>query len=172
MSDTQTARQAFERHDAYTTEDGEYVLETTAFDSRVMISETDTEWKRRYTLTVRTPTLDSAVEESVGPSLLDGWFETFERRLEDTPGAVRAEIDLDELAVRSDDGEAIVTLSIVFGNADRAPHVTKAMAEYVEGTYVEGVVPGYTYRSPVSELLSNAQHGESEETAGGGPTPL
>lgn len=173
MTDTQTARRAFERHDAYTTEDDEYILETTAFESRVVISETeetDTE-KHRYTLTVRTPTLDSAVEESVGPSLLDGWFETFERRLEDTPGAVRADIDLDELAVRSDDGEAIVTLSIVFGNADRAPDVAKAMAEYVEGTYVEGIVPGYTYRSPVSELLSNAQHGDSEETAGG-PTPL
>lgn len=172
VDSVENVRRAFERHDAYASKDGESVLETTAFDSRVVISETDTEWKRRYTLTVRTPTLDSAVEESVGPSLLEGWFETFERRLEDAPGSVRADIELDELTVRSDDGEAIIMLSIVFGNADRAPDVMKAMAEYVEGTYVEGVVPGYTYRSPVSELLSNAQHGDSEETAGGGPTPL
>lgn len=168
----ENARQAFERHTAYSTEDGEYILGTTAFDSRVVASESDADsWMLRYRLTVRTPTLASAVEEDVGPSLREGWFETFKRRLEDAPGAVREDITLDDFSARSDDGEAIAEFAFQFGNSDRAPDVAKAIAEYVEGTYVEGIVPGYTYRPPVSELLSNAHQGNNDEVSGG-PTPL
>jgi hypothetical protein len=165
------AREAFERHDAYSGGDGEYVLETTAFDSQVTATETDS-WALRYTLTVRAPSLDSAVEEDVGSSLLDGWFETFERRLEDAPMAVRDDIELGEHSVQSENDRAIVTLSFPFGNADRAPDVAKAMAEYVEGTYVEGVVPGFTYRPPVSELLDHARQGEGDDSGNSGPMPL
>jgi hypothetical protein len=160
----------FDRHDAYSSEDGEYVLETTKFDSCVTATETKTDTSTQYTLTVRAPTLDSAVEEEVGPSLLDGWFETFERRLEDAPMAVRDTVELDDHSVHSEDGGAIVTLSFHLGNDDRAPDVAKAMAEYVEGTYVEGIVPGYTYRPPVSEMLDRARQGENEDSSG--PMPL
>lgn len=160
----------FDRHDAYSSEGGEYVLGTTKFDSRVTVTEASS--STRYTLTVRAPTLDSAVEEDVGPSLLDGWFETFERRLEDAPMAVRDTVELDEHSVHSDDGDAVATLSFYFKykKTDRAPDVAKAMAEYVEGTYIEGIVPGYTYRPPVSEMLDRARQGENEDSSG--PMPL
>lgn len=168
MTDTST----FEHHDAYSDEDGGYVLGTTKFDSRVTATEAEAGSDTQYTLTVRAPSLDSAVEEDVGPSLLDGWFETFERRLADAPMAVRDPVELDTHSVNPDDGDAVVELSFQFGNenANRAPDVAKAMAEYVEGTYVEGIVPGYTYRPPVSDILDRARQGENED--GSGPMPL
>lgn len=180
------ARAAFEDHDAYHRADdgedgdGEYVLETTAFDGRVTTEPADVDWATRYVLVVRAPTLQSAVEETVGPNLLEGWFETYELRLEDAPGAVRDSVDLEELDVRAEDGDAVAEFVFESGNVDRAPEVAKALAEYAEGTYVEGVVPGYTYRDPVAGLLGRAKQsgggdgeGEGEGTAdGSGPMPL
>ncbi|UPM41685.1 DUF5813 family protein [Halocatena salina] len=169
MSTDAAVRRAFERHETYTDADEGFVVETTVFDSRVVAEASE---ETVYTLTIRTPTLAGAVEEDVGDNLLAGWFETFERRVEDAPKAVRAEIDL-TVDMHSEDGEAIVTLQFPFDRPDRAPAVVKAMAEYVEGTYVEGVVPGFTYRPPVSELLADATHSEeTEHDRGGGPLPL
>lgn len=169
---------AFERHQAYTAADGtrdnEYVLQPTTFESLVRTTITEPEAgteELRTTLTVRVPSLDSAVEEAVGPNLLDGWFETFERRLEDAPGAVREDVVLDGLDTQLANDEVIVTLSFsVRGDrVTRAPDIAKALAEYIEGTYAEGIVPGYTYRPPVSELLASARNDGSEHS---GSTPL
>jgi len=165
------ARRAFESHDAFEHDGDAYVLETTAFDARASAEPTD-EWALRYRLRVRAPTLDAAAEETVGPSLREGWAETFELRLEDAPGAVREDVALDEFDVRVEGGEAVVEFAFALGNADRAPGVVKAMAEYVEGTYVEGVVPGFTYRSPVAELLSSAREGGGGGDGESGPMPL
>ena len=38
------------------------------------------------------------------------------------------------------------------------------MIDFVEGTYVQGVIPGYEYTEPVSDLLSAAR-----QQGGGGP---
>lgn len=167
---------AFERHAAYATTNGTsnhvYTLETTAFDSRVQSRKAESDIDTvRTTLTVRVPSLDTAVEESVGPNLLDGWFDTFERRLEDAPGAVRETVTFDECTAQLTNGEVIVTLSFSVPDdwAARAPDIAKALAEYVEGTYAEGIVPGYTYSPPVSELLASARNDGSEH---GGPMPL
>jgi hypothetical protein len=166
----ETPRRAFEESDAFeeSETDAGYELETTAFDGRVTAEATDG-WATRYTLVVRVPTLDAAVEEDVGENLQAGWFDTFELRLEDAPGAVRDSVELDALEVHTDGEEVVASFVFEFGNADRAPAVTKALAEYVEGTYVEGVVPGFTYRPPVSELLSRARQ---DEDGGSGPMPL
>jgi len=172
------AQEAFEVHDAYREDDGEYVLETTAFDGRVTAEAADVDWALRYTLTVRTPTIQSAVEEDVGPNLQEGWFETYELRLEDAPGAVRDGVDLEALDVRDESGDAVAEFTFESGNADRAPDVAKAIAEYAEGTYVEGVVPGYTYREPVAGLLGRAKQSAGDESGsegsadGSGPMPL
>ncbi|RRJ32369.1 DUF5813 family protein [Halocatena pleomorpha] len=169
MSTDAAVRRAFERHETYADADEGFVVETTVFDSRVVIETSD---ETVYTLTIRTPTLASAVEEDVGDNLLDGWFETFERRVADASKAVRADIEL-TADVHSEEGEAIVTLQFPFEKAERAPAVVQAMTEYVEGTYVEGVVPGFTYRPPVSGLLANATHSEeTDHDQGGGPLPL
>jgi hypothetical protein len=170
------ARRAFEGHDAFEpagADEAAYALTTTAFDARATAAPTD-EWALRYTLTVRAPTLEAAAEEAVGPHLREGWFETYELRLADAPGAVRDDVTLDDLTVRTEGGEAVAEFVFTFGNADRAPAVAKAMAEYVEGTYVEGIVPGFTYRQPVSDLLSRARDaaGGDEGGNGSGPMPL
>ncbi|MFC6837670.1 DUF5813 family protein [Halomarina ordinaria] len=165
------ARRAFEAHDAYAATDrgDAYRLDTVSFDALVTATGTD-DWALRYTLTVRAPTLDAAVEEPVGPNLQEGWRDTYELRLEDAPGSVRADVDLDDLHVDVEGEEVVATFVFAFGNAERAPAVAKALAEYTEGTYLEGVVPGYTYRDPVAGLLSQAQQGEGDGR--GGPMPL
>jgi len=62
------------------------------------------------------------------------------------------------------------TVRIEYVFADRSPataaDIATAFAEFVEGTYVEGVVPGYEYEPPVADLLAQASQGEK------GGTPL
>ncbi len=165
MPAEESIKDAFDRHDRFDERADTFVIDSIAFETEITIDAPT------YTLSVVTPTLASAVEESVGPNLAAGWLETFERRLEDATTVVRDDLTMESLTVESNDGEAIVTMSITGPSADRAPNVCKALAEYVEGTYIEGVVPGYTYRPPVSELLSTATTAGGDEK-GGGPLPL
>jgi hypothetical protein len=148
--------EAFGGHDAFERENGAFVVTTTRFEGRVTASDTD-DWAYEYTLTVRAPTLSTAVEgESVGPAVEDGWFDTFERRLADAPKSTRADVDLGEFSLTEEGGDAVATFTFEYGNSDRAPEVVKAFAEYVEGTYAEGVVPGYDYGGVVAEMLDEA----------------
>lgn len=171
MSDgvPERAARAFDRHEAFAEHGDGYAVTTTRFDGVVGVAETD-EWALRYTLTVRVPMLSTAVEGAVGDAVEAGWFETLERRLEDVTMATRAEVDLTTYAVEEHDGDAVAEFTFSYGNADRAPEVVKAMAEFVEGTYVEGIVPGYDYRDPVAELLARASQDDGEQ--GSSPTPL
>jgi hypothetical protein len=166
MSLPERAERAFAAHDAFEPDGDGVELTTTAFEGRVTATETD-DWAIRYTVTVRAPMLSTAVEGPVGPAVEDGWFDTFALRLADAPGAVRASVDLDDLDVFEEDGDAVAVFTFTWGNADRAPAIAKALAEYVEGTYMEGIVPGYDYREPVASMLSQASQGESR-----GGTPL
>ncbi|NIU71041.1 MAG: hypothetical protein GWN73_39015 [Actinobacteria bacterium] len=112
----------------------------------------------RYALEMALPTLDSVVaDETVAPVVEDGWFETFERRLEDVGGALRA--DPGEPAVERDDRAGTVTVEATFEAArpDHGAEDAAALVGYVEGTYLEGVIPGYTYREPVAGLLERAR---------------
>jgi hypothetical protein len=169
------AARAFETHDAFERSDDAdswFDVTTTRFDGRVTAAETD-EWELEYTLEVRAPMLSTATEEQVGNAVEEGWFETYELRLEDAPMAVREDVDLSDRRVFEEAGDAVAVYVFEWGNADRAPDIAKAIAEFVEGTYVEGVVPGYQYGPPVSELLSRAQHSsEGDGESGRGPMPL
>ncbi|WP_299237450.1 DUF5813 family protein [Natronomonas sp.] len=156
------AARPFERHDAFERNGEWFEVTTTRFDGRAS-AEPAAGRAIAYTVEVRAPMLSAAVEGSVGPAVEDGWFETYERRLEDAPMAVRGELSLSEQRVVEETGDAVAVFGFELENADRAPDVIKAIAEYVEGTYVEGVVPGYDYVPPVSSLLSRAMR-----TGGGG----
>ncbi|MDG5777372.1 DUF5813 family protein [Haloarculaceae archaeon H-GB2-1] len=160
------ASRSFEGHEAFEMNDGGVAVTTVVFENAVDASETD-DWALAYDVEVRVPMLSAATSDEVGDAVETGWFETFERRLEDAPMATRADLALDDYAVERDGDQARATFSFEFGNADRAPDVVKAIVEYVEGTYVEGIVPGYEYESPVADLLDSAsQNGQ------GGGTPL
>jgi hypothetical protein len=163
------AVRAFEAHEAFERDGEWFELTTTTFDGRVTAEGTDG-WELVYTLEVRAPMLSTAAEGAVGPAVEDGWFETYELRLEDTDMAVRQDVAFDEQRVVEEAGDAVAVFVFEWGNADHAPGMAKAMAEYVEGTYMEGIVPGYEYGPPVSELLSRAR--QSEGDGDHGPMPL
>jgi hypothetical protein len=167
MSLPERAERAFAAHDAFEQGGDGFELTTTAFEGRVTAAETD-DWALQYTVTVRAPMLSTAVEGPVGSAVEDGWFDTLALRLEDAPGAVRESVDLDDLDVFEEDGDAVAVFTFTWGNADRAPDIAKALAEYVEGTYMEGVVPGYDYREPVASMLSQASQGDGNRSG----TPL
>lgn len=111
-----------------------------------------------YRVTVRVPTIDAVVAgETVAPVVREGWYETFERRLEDVGGVTRGEpteptVTLDESA-----DEVVVETEIAAGAPERAAGDAKAIVDYVEGTFVEGLIPGYTYREPAAGLLERAR---------------
>ncbi len=163
------AVRAFEGHDAFEWDGEWFAVTTTAFDARSTAAETDG-WALSYTVEVRAPMLSTAVEGSVGPPVEDGWFETYELRLEDAAMSLRDPITFDRHRVVKEAGDAVAVFEFEFENAGRAPEVVKAIAEFVEGTYMEGIVPGYEYGPPVSTLLSRARHSDSEGDRG--PMPL
>lgn len=165
----EAVRDAFESHDGYELQDDHAVVTTTVFEGLVTAAQAEAEWAHRYTVTVVVPSLSAAVEETVGPAVADGWFDTLERRLEDAPKATRANVDLETYALDRSPDTVQVTYEFTSGDVRQAADVAKTFVEYVEGTYAEGAVPGYDYEPPVSDLLSQAQSGGSEGERGGTP---
>ena len=164
------AARAFEGHEAFERDGRWFDVTTTTFEGRVTARETG-EWEIEYTLEVRAPTLSAATEDDVGDAVEAGWFETYERRLEDAGMAVRQDVEFDDYRLIEEAGEAVAVFEFEWGNADHAPDMAKAMTEYAEGTYMEGIVPGYEYTPPVSELLSRARSDAGSDGASG-PMPL
>lgn len=147
---------AFDAHDAVQTTSDGYAITSIVFDTSVTASPGPGQ-EQTYTVTVFVPTLDAATAEPVGEAVTAGWRETFERRLADAPKATRSMVELRDFAVESiDDGELQVTYSFTWADEKRATEIAKTFVEYVEGTYVEGIVPGYEYEPPVSDLLASA----------------
>lgn len=154
---------AFESTDAYDVDDG-YAVTTTVFDARVAVDDATT--PPTYHVHVRVPSLPAATDDEVGPTVAKSWLETFERRLEDAPQSTRARVDLDSFAVEQEGETVHIEYTFSWSNPDRAAEIAKTFVEYVEGTYVEGIIPGYDYVSPVADLLSDASQ------SGNGGTPL
>jgi hypothetical protein len=159
-------RRAFQDHDAFEEDRPGYDMKTTAFEATATAEASDGEWD--FSVTVRVPTLSAVTVEEVGPAVAKGWLETFELRLEDAYDVART-TDTDAPKVSTNDG----TVRAVFGFWSSDPHRgvedAAAVVEYVEGTYVQGVVPGYDYRDPVAGLLSRARE---TGQGGSGSTPL
>ncbi|RQG98816.1 DUF5813 family protein [Natrarchaeobius oligotrophus] len=157
-----------EAHEAFEpTADG-YELTTTVFDATVTASEAEGERDGRFTATVVLPTLDAAVaDEAVASVVEDGWFETLERRLADVFTVAHTDTH-DEPIVERDATDVTVTLGYVAWNAREGVEDAKALVEYVEGTFAQGIVPGYEYRGAAATLLENAQsRGQSASEDGG-----
>ena len=158
----------FDARDVFVPAGSGYVVETTSFEGHVTASEGE-KWRTDYEVTVRAPTLQAATADEVGPAVREGWLDTLERRLEDAPKATRVAVDLEEYTVEADDEEVVVTYRFSLGGERQAADVAKAFVEYVEGTYVEGIVPGYDYVGVVADLMSAASTGGSEGSRGGTP---
>lgn len=156
QTDAERAERALEDHGAFDREDGAFATSTTAADACVRLDETDSGVV--YRVTVRVPTIDAVVAgETVAPVVQDGWFETFARRLEDVDGATVVDpapptAELDEAA-----GEVVVRTTVEPDRPGEAADDVKVIVDFVEGTFVEGLIPGYTYREPASGLLERAR---------------
>lgn len=157
------ALRAFEAHDDFAVEGSRFVSTATEFSASVTVSETE-EWDLHYLVSVRAPMLSAVTEDDVHEVVEEGWFETFELRLEDAPGAVVQNIELDEFEVAQEGDDAVVTFGFAYGNAGTAPEAVHALIDYVEGTYMEGVIPGYSYLPPVADMVSRAH-----QSTGGSP---
>lgn len=165
------ARRALERHGAFEAGKEGYTCTTTPFDAVVTASEAVGEHDTTVEIEVRVPTLDAVVVgETVGPAVEDGWFETLELRLEDAYHAADAS-DTEEPVIERDRETITATYAVHAWNAGRGIDAAKAVIDYVEGTYVQGIIPGYNYDEPVAGLLNRAQqNADSEGGAGeGGP---
>jgi len=130
-----------------------FVTTSTPFDATVDVA--DEGGPVAFEVTVRVPML-SAVADGVAPVVEDGWFETLELRLEDVDGALRGDRDAVPTVRRAGD-EAIVEYSFTDINERRGVQDARAVVDYVQGTFVQGIIPGYEYEEPAASLLSEAR---------------
>jgi hypothetical protein len=157
-----TVERAFEAHDSLVPQNEGATVTTTAFDGVVTASAGET--GVTYTVRVEVPTLDAATADEVGDAVAADWLRTLRRRLESAPKATRVTVELDSFAV-STEGETVqVEYEFTNGSPSTAATVATTFVEYVEGTYVEGIVPGYEYEQPVASLLSQASQGGESGT--------
>ncbi|MFC4408094.1 DUF5813 family protein [Haloarchaeobius iranensis] len=155
---SESAERAFERHDAFTPADDGYDLTTTPFDVRATATTTDDD-RAAFEVTVRLPTLDTVVaDEAVPPVVEDGWYDTLALRLADSFDPTKT-VDHEEPAVERRAGTVAVTFSYRSGRAKTGVEDAKVLAEFVEGTYVQGLIPGYDYEEPAGDLLATATNG-------------
>lgn len=155
------AERALATHGGFERRDGAFAATSTPFDAAVELADAD--GAVRYELEMELPTLDAAVAgESVADVVSEGWLETFDRRLEDLDGALRADADEPTVVYDERSGTVSVTASFESTRPDHGAEDAAALVGYVEGTYVEGVIPGYTYREPVAGLLERARETGSQ----------
>jgi len=130
------------------------VSTTTAFDGVVDATPTDDGVSLSVTVTV--PMLSTVTDDELAPIVEDGWYETFERRVTDVGAIFRTERELTP-QITDDDDEAIVTATLTDTNVERGVDDAAAFIDFIEGTYVQGIIPGYAYTNPVAGLLEQAR---------------
>ena len=161
-----------EGHDAFEPASEGDQLTTTVFDTRVTATDAEGPRDGEFRVTIRLPTLGAAVSDDAVADIVEtDWLETLQRRLEDTFTVANATTH-DEPRVERE-GEAVcVTLEYVAWDASEGVEDAKTLVEYVEGTYAQGLIPGYDYQGEAATLLESAQERGQEAVEGGGDAPL
>jgi len=155
MTEASRATRAFRDHaDFDRVTDGRFESTTTAFDAVVEAAEVD--GRIEYDLTIRAPSLSAAVEGDVAAVVEEGWLETFELRVADADGVVRGDHDFDP-TVRLTETEVIVEVGFTDIDERRGVDDAAAVVNYVEGTYVQGIIPGYDYTGTAAQLIDRAR---------------
>ncbi len=158
------AARAFRHHDAFSPEeatDGErFTADSTPFDAVVDATPAD-DGQIEFTVTVRLPMLDEVTEDAVAQVVEEGWFETLNRRLQSIgAGVLAADHDISPDARETTfAGDRVAEVRASFADIDprRGVNDAAAVVDFVEGTFVQGVIPGYAYTEPVTEILSAAR---------------
>ncbi|MFB6110085.1 MAG: DUF5813 family protein [Halodesulfurarchaeum sp.] len=129
-------------------ESGGFDLESTDFESRVRIEDGPV-------LVQELPTLDATVVgETVAAVVEEGWEETFRRRARDVDRVLDSP-DAEPEITR--DGDTLRVRIELPSDQAEAPEAALAAANYVEGTWVEGIVPGYDYDERVRAIRDRAR---------------
>lgn len=153
MSDPESA---FAEHADFDRREDGFEVTTHPFDARVTVQEEQD--GLAYRVHIDLPSIDAVVvDQSVAPVVIDGWAETLERRLVDAHHATGA---LDDATYEFDRTEGPVRVTISFERPANAPvpaDAVKTLADFAEGTYLQGIIPGYEYGPPVAGLLERAQ---------------
>ncbi|OYR56732.1 DUF5813 family protein [Halorubrum halodurans] len=150
-------RRAFRDHGSFeSADDGGWRSVTTAFDAAVEAEPPSEDGRIRLSIVVRVPTLSAVTVDDVADVVETGWYETFERRVVDVGGVTRGDHEFDPRVGRDDD-EIVVRFALTDINERRGVDDAGALIDFVEGTYVQGVIPGYEYTDPVSGLVSSAR---------------
>lgn len=114
------------------------------------------------TVSVVLPTIDAVTEDSVATVVVDGWYETLARRLEGVASVTDASVE--EPAIERFSEEVLVEIKMEARETAVASDV-RAVVNFVEGTWVGGIIPGYAYEDRVQALRSAAaEAGGSEDT--------
>jgi len=134
--------------DAFEAVDTGYAVASATFEA-VAVPGAET-----VTVTVELPTIDAVVVgETVADVVVDGWYETLVRRLDGvttvTPASVAAP-SIERLADR------VVVEVAVTPRADHVAADVLAVVNFVEGTWVGGIIPGYDYVESVQALRTRA----------------
>ncbi|WP_066416818.1 DUF5813 family protein [Halorubrum aethiopicum] len=151
-------RRAFRDHGSFEPAgEGVWTATTTAFDAAIEAEPTpEDDGRIRFSVTVRVPTLSAVTVDDVADVVETGWCETFERRVVDVGGVTRGDHSFEPRVDR--DGETVaVSFSLTDVNERRGVDDAGALVDFVEGTYVQGVIPGYEYTEPVEGLISSAR---------------
>lgn len=166
MSDTpDRIRRAFRDHSSFDSdpEPQRFRYTATPFDATVEVSTSERRDSDEpavvFDLAVQVPMLDAVTADRVADVVEDGWYETFELRVADVGGVTRIERDVSPSVRRSIDDEtrvAVVEATLEDRNVRRGLDDVGAIADYVEGTYVQGIIPGYEYEPPVADIISEA----------------
>lgn len=161
---------ALSAHDAFDPADDGYALSTTVFDVTVTATETADDRAGEFTVLVSVPTLSAAVVGDVADVVETDWVETLERRIADAFTVAHTESEEGPVVER---GAETLTVTFTYQARDAAAGVedAKALAEFVEGTYAQGLIPGYEYRGPAKALRANARERGGTAAEEGG-TPL
>lgn len=159
-------RRAFRDHDAFEATDGDdeatpttYRSTSTPFEGTVTAEAVDG-GRIRFDVTVRVPMLDEVTADHVAPVVEEGWFETLERRLANIGGVFEGDRDVTpetRETTRAGTRVAEVTASIEDIDPRRGVNDSAAIVDYVEGTFVQGIIPGYEYTEPVTNIISQAR---------------
>lgn len=165
MTERERVADALSAHRAFEPADDGFAATTTAASARVAVVEM--EEGVAIELTIRVPTIDAVVAgETVAEVVREGWLETFERRLEDLGGVARGEVGAPTVSADSRDEEVVVETTVRPETPRAAAEDAKAVVDSVEGTWIQGLIPGYDYRAPASELLERARSaGERHESS-------
>ncbi|NHN46875.1 hypothetical protein G9464_04600 [Halostella sp. JP-L12] len=176
--DTDAARDALAAHGAFEPREDDFACTTTPFDAVVDVDPAEGPRDGEFVVSVSMPTLSAAVEsEDVADVVEDGWYETLELRLEDAFDVAQT-TTTEPVDVGRDGDEVRVELTFTAWDAEQGVDDAKALIDFVEGTYVQGIIPGYDYGDPVAQLRQAArQRGEraaedDDSTGGRGGTPL